>query len=184
MDALPVSCKEICREHRTNPVLFQVLEMVATGQFLWVQDVDSTLALFISRKDELTVQQHCLMWGFRVVIPPKLRPRVLSKLHAGHPGVVKIKLWPIVTCGGQELTLKLSKWLTLAKPVNSPRTHLPHHHFKHEHGLELHGIEFMLISLALFKAICCNCNCVMTLLMFCLGWTAHLNLPLLHLLIQ
>ncbi|XP_062389531.1 uncharacterized protein K02A2.6-like [Sardina pilchardus] len=91
LETLPVSCKEICKETRTDPVLAQVLEMVSTGRFPRVQHVDSTLAPFISRKDELTVQQQCLMWGIRVVIPPKLRPRVLSELHTGHPGVVKMK---------------------------------------------------------------------------------------------
>ena len=31
------------------------------------------------------------MWGSKVVIPTKLRPRVLSELHDGHMGVVKMK---------------------------------------------------------------------------------------------
>ncbi|KAF0036525.1 hypothetical protein F2P81_011837 [Scophthalmus maximus] len=43
-----------------------------------VKLVDSGLAPFISSKDELTPQQHCDKWGIRVVIPPKLRPRVLA----------------------------------------------------------------------------------------------------------
>ena len=122
LEILPVSCKEICRETRTDPVLAQVLEMVSTGRFPRVQHVDSTLAPFISRKDELTVQQQCLMWGIRVVIPPKLRPRVLSELHTGHPGVVKMKAvarsymwWPGIdaqieqvskTCQSCQLTQK------------------------------------------------------------------------------
>ncbi|XP_062387122.1 uncharacterized protein K02A2.6-like [Sardina pilchardus] len=122
LETLPVSCKDICKETRTDPVLVQVLEMVSTGRFPRVQHVDSTLAPFISRKDELTVQQQCLMWGIRVVIPPKLRPRVLSELHTGHPGVVKMKAvarsymwWPGIdaqieqvskTCQSCQLTQK------------------------------------------------------------------------------
>lgn len=31
------------------------------------------------------------MWGTRVVVPPKLRSRVLDALHEGHLGVVKMK---------------------------------------------------------------------------------------------
>ncbi|XP_031433817.1 uncharacterized protein K02A2.6-like [Clupea harengus] len=85
MEALPVSSKEICRESRTDPIIARVLEMVSTGRLPRVQDVDSALMPFISRKDELTLQQGCLMWGIRVVIPPKLRHRVLSELHTGHP---------------------------------------------------------------------------------------------------
>ena len=61
MEALPVSSKEICRESKTDPIIARVLEMVSTGRFPRVQDVDSTLMPFISRKDELTLQQGCLV---------------------------------------------------------------------------------------------------------------------------
>ncbi|XP_043246469.1 uncharacterized protein K02A2.6-like [Amphibalanus amphitrite] len=43
------------------------------------------------RQTELTVARGCLMWGCRVVVPPNLRSRVLSELHAGHQGMVKMK---------------------------------------------------------------------------------------------
>uniref|UniRef100_UPI0010A03A6A uncharacterized protein K02A2.6-like n=1 Tax=Podarcis muralis TaxID=64176 RepID=UPI0010A03A6A len=33
----------------------------------------------------------CLLWGDRVVIPQRLRQRVLEALHVGHPGIVKMK---------------------------------------------------------------------------------------------
>ncbi|KAL3190439.1 hypothetical protein MRX96_019314 [Rhipicephalus microplus] len=41
---------------------------------------------------ELSLQQGCLLWGSRVVIPQSLRSRVLQLLHAGHPGVEKTKI--------------------------------------------------------------------------------------------
>ncbi|KAL6457444.1 hypothetical protein MHYP_G00344070 [Metynnis hypsauchen] len=122
LDALPVNCKEIRRDSRTDRVLAQVVEMVSTGHFPRVQDGDSMLAPFINRKNELTLQQGCLMWGIRIVIPPKLRTRVLSELHTGHPGVVKMKAvarsymwWPGIdaqieqvskTCQSCQLTQK------------------------------------------------------------------------------
>ncbi|XP_048084302.1 uncharacterized protein LOC125284409 [Alosa alosa] len=42
-------------------------------------------------RHDLTIQQGCLMWGVRVVVPPKLHPRVLEELHLAHPGVVRMK---------------------------------------------------------------------------------------------
>ncbi|XP_056132888.1 uncharacterized protein K02A2.6-like, partial [Lampris incognitus] len=49
------------------------------------------LSVFLTRQNDLTIQQGCLMWGTRVVVPPKLRPRVLNELHTAHPGVVRMK---------------------------------------------------------------------------------------------
>ncbi len=91
LDALPVLCADVCKETRADPILSQVMEMVTTGRFLNVTDANNMLAPYVNRKDELTMQQGCLMWGWRVVIPPKLRSRVLAELHTGHPGVVRMK---------------------------------------------------------------------------------------------
>ncbi|XP_056144392.1 uncharacterized protein K02A2.6-like [Lampris incognitus] len=52
---------------------------------------DTELSLFLTRQNDLTIQQGCLVWGTRVVLPPKLRPRVLNELHTAHPGVVRMK---------------------------------------------------------------------------------------------
>ncbi|XP_029115138.1 uncharacterized protein K02A2.6-like [Scleropages formosus] len=41
--------------------------------------------------NEVTLDGGCLVWGLRIIIPPKLQARVLEELHAGHLGVVKMK---------------------------------------------------------------------------------------------
>ncbi len=64
---------------------------MATGCFLNVTDANIVLAPYVNRKDELTMQQGCLIWGWRVFIPPKLRSRVLAELRTGHPGFVRMK---------------------------------------------------------------------------------------------
>ncbi|XP_058017270.1 uncharacterized protein K02A2.6-like [Ahaetulla prasina] len=38
-----------------------------------------------------SAQGGCLLWGDRVVIPEKLRKKVLDLLHEGHPGIVRMK---------------------------------------------------------------------------------------------
>ena len=57
----------------------------------WPYDHDPELNPFFMRRDEITLQSGCLMWGIRVITPPKLRPQILKELHQGHMGVVKMK---------------------------------------------------------------------------------------------
>lgn len=46
---------------------------------------------FYIKKNELTVEKDCVMWGYRVVIPTVLRKNFLRELHVGHIGIVKMK---------------------------------------------------------------------------------------------
>ncbi len=57
----------------------------------WPSNVPSDLKPFYSRREELTVEGDCLLWGVRVVVPAKLRARILSDLHRDHGGVVRMK---------------------------------------------------------------------------------------------
>ena len=43
------------------------------------------------RKDELTTEQGCLLWGSRVIIPVRLHSKLLEDVHSGHPGIVRMK---------------------------------------------------------------------------------------------
>jgi len=57
----------------------------------WPTVSEKELEPFQRRKDELTIQDGCLMWGSRVIIPPKHQAQLLAKLHEGHLGIVKMK---------------------------------------------------------------------------------------------
>ncbi|KAK2548595.1 Uncharacterized protein P5673_031190 [Acropora cervicornis] len=46
---------------------------------------------FFLRKNELSVQQGCLMRSLLTVIPLSLRQQILSELCKSHPGVVRMK---------------------------------------------------------------------------------------------
>ncbi|KAL7843904.1 hypothetical protein SRHO_G00224430 [Serrasalmus rhombeus] len=91
LDTLPVSNAEIKRHTLSDSTLSRVMEMVTTGRFPTAKDAGDELSHYLQRRHELTVQHGCLMWGLRVIVPPKLRPRVLAELHSAHPGVVRMK---------------------------------------------------------------------------------------------
>ncbi|XP_049520472.1 uncharacterized protein K02A2.6-like [Dermacentor silvarum] len=51
----------------------------------------ATVAQPFFRRNELTVQQGCIMFGMRVIVPAKLRDLLLDELHEVHPGIVRSK---------------------------------------------------------------------------------------------
>nr|XP_024219289.1 uncharacterized protein K02A2.6-like [Halyomorpha halys] len=64
--------------------------MVRTGMKL---PTDESLRPFIYRENELTVEQGCLMWGYRVIIPAKFQHAILKELHSSHLGATKKKAY-------------------------------------------------------------------------------------------
>ena len=69
-------------------MLSRVVEYTMTG---WADDENPAIQTYYQRRNELTVEDGCLLWGIRVLIPGSLRERVLQELHEGHPGIVRMK---------------------------------------------------------------------------------------------
>lgn len=89
VEALPVTEQELRMRTRRDPVLSRALELVQLG---WQgAEVHPELIPYAHRGSELTTHHGILMWGNRVVVPTKLRERVLKTLHEGHIGMVKMK---------------------------------------------------------------------------------------------
>ena len=88
LQASPITAAQIKRWTERDPVLSKVQEFVMTG---WPSDEASEeLRPFRSRKLELSVENGCLLWGRRVVVPPQGREKVIEELHAGHPGASRM----------------------------------------------------------------------------------------------
>ena len=66
-----------------------MLEYTKTG---WPTDVeDLRIKPFYHKRFELSVEQNCILWGLRVIIPTRHRERILDELHVAHPGIVRMK---------------------------------------------------------------------------------------------
>lgn len=84
-----MTCKEIKDATRKDPVLSRVLQYIQEG---WPRTMtDERLKPYFHRKDELSTEMNCVMWGMRVVIPEHYRLRMLDELHAEHIGIVRMK---------------------------------------------------------------------------------------------
>ena len=72
----------IRKQTTRDPGLSKVYTYCMNG---WAQVVDPDLAPFKCRRNELTTEQGCMLWGTRIIVPSKLRDKVLSELHDTHP---------------------------------------------------------------------------------------------------
>ena len=103
-----MTADEIRRATDRDPILVRVKDSISRG---WSYNTDNILDPYFSRRSELTLHQGCVIWGFRVVVPEKLRSRIIEELHEGHVGVVKVKAlarnyvwWPKIDREIEELT--------------------------------------------------------------------------------
>ena len=70
-------------------MLSKILNFVCTG---WPSvNNDKSMSVYFNRQSELSVEQGCLLWGARVVIPESGQKHVLKLIHETHPGIVKMK---------------------------------------------------------------------------------------------
>lgn len=98
---LPLCITDIAHETEQDTILSKVLVKVLCG---WEsQCLEDNLKPYWNKRDELSIEQGCLMWGERVIIPSSLKSHVLKLLHETHPGQTRMKLlvrsllwWPNV----------------------------------------------------------------------------------------
>ncbi|XP_043917844.1 uncharacterized protein K02A2.6-like [Protopterus annectens] len=88
-DITLVSARELSQWTRKDPVLARVFQWVQQG---WTTpQVDQVFQPYEVRKTELSVQDGCVLWGARVIIPPPGRRTLLQQLHQGHVGITRMK---------------------------------------------------------------------------------------------
>ena len=86
--------KELRRNLETatmeDPVLSTVIRAIRDNK--WDRTADQeVLKPFRQRLEDLSIVDHTLMLGDRVVIPKILQPAILAALHKGHPGIRRSK---------------------------------------------------------------------------------------------
>ena len=84
----PVTFKDIAEETKKDKLLMEIMHYIRTS---WPNEHSLELKPFFNRKLELSIQQGCIMWGQRVVIPKSLRRQIIDIIHEGHVGISKMK---------------------------------------------------------------------------------------------
>uniref|UniRef100_A0A914WIF7 RNA-directed DNA polymerase n=1 Tax=Plectus sambesii TaxID=2011161 RepID=A0A914WIF7_9BILA len=118
---LPLHYKTIQQETANDAVLTAVVKAVKSGRWPTADRLPS-LSAFQKQKDKLLVTDGCLLLGDRVVVPENLQTAVLTRLHAGHPGIVRMKklarrhvYWPKIDAAIERTVKECKQCATTAK---------------------------------------------------------------------
>ena len=74
---------------RKDLLLSKVLHHTKRG---WPDQVSDAMKPFLSGQHELSVEDDCLLWGMRVVIPKVLQAQMLKEFHRDYPGTTRMKV--------------------------------------------------------------------------------------------
>ena len=125
IQSLPVTSSEVARATKRDPTLSKVLLYTQQG---WPAQLPVEIQPFATRRNELTVEDNCLLWGLRVVILPKLQATVLRDLHSDPVGIVRMKSlamsyfwWPGLDEDIQKLVKSCQSWQAVkSAPSRAP----------------------------------------------------------------
>ena len=86
----PMNSTKVKKETERDPVMSRVMDFVMKG---WPDEMSASSEYepYARRAQELSVDDGCLLWGSRVIIPPALRHQVLEELHMVHIGMSRMK---------------------------------------------------------------------------------------------
>lgn len=80
-NATGMDCNAVVRETKRDKILFKIVRYCIIG---WPSDgknlSDEEKRYFVKR-NELSVEQDCMFWGWRIVIPSCLRGQLLESFH-------------------------------------------------------------------------------------------------------
>lgn len=90
---LPVTFAELQKESGSCETMKQLARYINTR---WPerqnQIRDPAVAQFFQRRASLDIIDGCVFYGERIVIPAKFRAALVTTLHDGHPGAIRMKL--------------------------------------------------------------------------------------------
>ena len=140
----PVTWNQVKNWTARDPLLSKVYQYTMQG---WPGTVTDELQPYSRKKDEISTEGGCLLWGCRVIIPPQGRTAIVDLLYQTHPGIQRMKTiarsyvwWP-----GMED--QLENKFAVVQAVKSTKGTLRKHHYIPGIGLTMYGQGYMWILL-------------------------------------
>ena len=140
VEALPVTTATLRSATKYDRILCKVLRYTKTG---WPSVLPmECLRPYWNHRNELSVEDDCLLWGSRVIVPHRLQQEILNELHQSHPGIVHMKAlsrsyfwWPTLD---QDIESRVKSCLECQSHQSAP-------HFTRGVGQVTLGTEYILI---------------------------------------
>lgn len=74
---------------RDDEILQSAIVFTLTGWPKYAQDVPDNLKQYFNVRELLSVSNGLLTYADQIVVPTKMRPEILDRIHKGHQGIVK-----------------------------------------------------------------------------------------------
>ncbi|CAB0004307.1 unnamed protein product [Nesidiocoris tenuis] len=89
-EGIPVSKKALKEETTRDKILERIQRFVRDG---WPakKDLQEEFLPYFEKREELSIEEGCILWNGRIVMPSTLQDQMLNALHEGHPGEAAMK---------------------------------------------------------------------------------------------
>ena len=130
LDSTPITANDISKWTTKDPLLSKLLLYIGNGWPTNTEEIEPNLKPYFYRKDELSSEQGCILWGSRVIIPEKGREAMLRDIHREHLGSTKMKQlarsyfwWPKLDEEIERVSTKCSVCLANQATHKKPELH-------------------------------------------------------------
>lgn len=123
----------VVKETKRDATLSRIIKFCIFGWPKDSKDLSESEKKYFSKQNELSVEENCLFWGYRLVIPESLRDKILNDLHLSHLGIVKMKAmarsyvwWPGIDANIEDIANFCNTCVeNRKKPPHAPLTPWP-----------------------------------------------------------
>ena len=86
----PVTAKEVALYTNRDSTLSNVTNYINYGR---PKKIEEQLKPYFRRKSELNVENPCILWSGRIIIPMQLQTKGLTVIHGNYHGIVKNEIF-------------------------------------------------------------------------------------------